>query len=137
MPVGMAGLRAECGVLRAMFMHAAAADASSGLGRILRKLGTQEVDALIDTSAPRFLIPVFLNSLPLGATLVVLDKFFVRHLAPSIESRLDTPLFEAFLVMLNGVAQDIIDDEECRTHIVFTEAATLSVDRMWQLVRTQ
>jgi hypothetical protein len=25
--------------------------------------------------------------------------------------------------MLNGVANDIIEDEECRTHIVFTRAA--------------
>ena len=35
-------------------------------------------------------------------------------------------MFEVFLVMLNGVASDIIEDEECRTHIVFTKAATLT-----------
>jgi hypothetical protein len=134
MPVGMAGLRAEISVLRSMFMHAARADPKSGLGRILKALGTAEIDALIETSAPRFLIPLFLNSLPLDSTMLVLDRFFIRQLPPAVESRLDTPLFDVFLVMLNGVADDIIEDEECRTHIVFTKASTLTAVQLWELV---
>ena len=51
-------------------------------GRILKALGPAEIEALIDTSAPRFLIPLFLNSLPLDTTMLVLDRFFVRQARP-------------------------------------------------------
>ena len=45
---------------------------------------------------------------------------------------LDHPV--SLSVMLNGVAQDIIDDEECRTHIVFTRAAQLNAVQLWEMI---
>ena len=116
MPVGMAGLRAEISFIRSLIGNATYAK-NMGLSHLVSNVGLDEIDAIIETAAPRFLIPLFLNAVPLDTTLFILDRFFVRNIPPPVEHYLDTPLFEIILLLLQDSTKLLIAEPECRTHV--------------------
>lgn len=134
MPVGMSGLRTTLRLFKRLVIDCAKREGTSPLSKLLASIGSVEMADLIETSAPRFLIPLFLNSVPLDTTLFILDRFFVRRIPPLVEHRLDTPLFEVMLLLLNAASPRIMEEPECRTHEFLEHMKNITAMDMWRLL---